>query len=345
MTRTIVFLAALALTVLMASAGCTDSGQERTVLTVVPAGSLLSPLEEVEAAFEDRHPNIDVRLEGHGSIQAIRQVTDLHRAIDVVAVADASLIPDMMYIPMSEGEGNYTDWYVPFAANEIVIAYTDRSAGADEITAENWYRILARPDVRVGFSNPMLDACGYRALMVTALAEEHYGEPGLFGAIIGGSFDPPLTPASVDGMTVITLPERMRPADEKVAIRDGSIYLLSLLDAGGVDYAFEYRSVAEEHGLRWIDLPAEINLGSAAHADDYGKVHVTLGFQRFRSIGSERIGQPIVYAVTVPESAPHPEEARMFVDFALDAFREGGAGWPRPIGTEASAATAYHATN
>ncbi|MDV2481730.1 tungstate ABC transporter substrate-binding protein WtpA [Methanoculleus sp. Wushi-C6] len=345
MTRPAALLTALALTVLMVSAGCTGTGQERTVLTVVPAGSLLSPLEEIEAAFEDRHPDIDVRLEGHGSIQAIRQVTDLKRPIDVVAVADASLIPDMMYIPMGDGEGNYTDWYIPFAENEIVIACTGRSAGADEITPENWHRVLSRPDVRVGFSNPMLDACGYRALMVTALAEEYYDEPGLFRAIIGNSFDPPLTPARVDGMTTLALPERMRPADGKVAIRDGSIYLLSLLDSGGIDYAFEYKSVAEEHGLRWIDLPAGINLGSAAHADDYRKVHVTLGFERFRSIGSERVGQPIVYAVTIPATAPHPDEARIFMEFALDAFREGGTGWPRPMETGAGAATAYHATD
>jgi molybdate/tungstate transport system substrate-binding protein len=345
MTRPVVILALLALALLAVSGGCTDTGPERTVLTVVPAGSLLAPLEEIAAAFESRHPEIDVHIEGHGSIQAVRQVTDLERAIDVVAVADASLIPDMMYIPMSEGEGNYTDWYLPFAENEIVIAYTDRSAGADEITAENWYRVLARPDVRVGFSNPMLDACGYRALMVTALAGEHYGEPGLFEAIIGGAFDPPLVPARAEGITTIALPERMRPADEKVAIRDGSIYLLSPLDAGGIDYAFEYRSVAEEHGLRWIDLPPEINLGSAAHADDYRKVHVTLGFERFRSIGSERIGQPIVYAVTIPTNAPHPDEAQMFVDFLLDTFREGRAGWPVPVGEEPDAAIAYHATD
>ncbi len=345
MTRPAAFLAVLVLAIFAASAGCTETSPERTVLTVVPAGSLLLPLEEVEAAFEDQHPDIDVRVEGHGSIQAIRQVTDLGRPIDVVAVADASLIPDMMYIPMGEGEGNFTDWYVSFAENEMVIAYTDRSTGADEITSENWYHILARPDVRVGFSNPMLDACGYRALMVTALAEDHYDEPGLFEAIIGGSFDPPLTPDHREGVTTITLPERMRPAEKKVAIRDGSIYLLSLLDAGGIDYAFEYRSVAEGHGLRWIDLPPEINLGSAAHADDYRKVQVTLGFQRFQSIGSERIGQSIVYAITVPENAPHPDEARMFVDFLLNAFQEGRAGWPAPMGAGPGAAMAYHATD
>ena len=332
-------IAVLALAVLAASAGCTDPGPERTTLMVIPAGSLLYPLEDIEAAFESQHPDIDVRIEGHGSIQAIRQVTDLGREVDVVAVADASLIPDMMYTPMGEGKENYTDWYVSFAGNEVVIAYTDRSSGADEITAGNWYRVLARPDVRVGFSNPMLDACGYRAIMVTALAQEHYGEPGLFGAVIGGSFDPPIAAVSVDGVTTITLPERMRPADEKVAIRDGSIYLLSLLDAGGIDYAFEYRSVAEEHGFRWIDLPPEINLGSAENADDYRKVHVTLGFQRFRSVGSERVGQPIVYAMTIPANAPHPGEAGMFVDFVLEAFQEGRPGWPGP-----ETATVYHAT-
>ncbi|WP_250988289.1 tungstate ABC transporter substrate-binding protein WtpA [Methanoculleus oceani] len=345
MTRQAVILAMFALVVLATAAGCTDTEPERTVLTVVPAGSLLHPLEEIEAAFESRHPDIDVRLEGHGSIQAVRQVTDLGREIDVVAVADASLIPDMMYVPMTEGGENYTDWYVPFAGNEIVIAYTDRSVGAKEITAENWYRVLARPDVRVGFSNPMLDACGYRALMVTALGEEYYGEPDLFEAIIGSSFDPPLAPVRAGGVTMIALPELMRPADEKVAIRDGSIYLLSLLDAGGIDYAFEYRSVAEEHGLRWIDLPPGIDLSSAERTDDYRKVRVTLGFQRFGSIGSERIGQPIVYAVTVPRNAPHPEEARMFVDFVLAAFYEERPGWPTPMGQEPGAATVYHATD
>ncbi|MDI6867186.1 tungstate ABC transporter substrate-binding protein WtpA [Methanoculleus sp.] len=335
MTRGVALLAVIGLLVILAStAGCMGSDQERTVLKVVPAGSLLYPFEQIEAEFESQHPEIDVQLEGHGSIQAIRQVTDLGRPIDVVAVADASLIPDMMYIPMGEGEENYTDWYIPFAENEIVIAYTDRSKGADEITPENWYHILARPDVRVGFSNPMLDSCGYRALMVTALAEDYYNEPGLFEAIIGGAFNPPIRPFVSDGMTTITLPERMRPATEKVAIRDGSIYLLSLLDAGGIDYAFEYRSVAEEHGLHWIDLPPEIDLGSAEHAGYYRTVRVNLGFQRFQSIGSERIGQPIVYAITVPRNAPHPKEAHMFVEFVLEAFREERPGWPDPLSPE-----------
>jgi molybdate/tungstate transport system substrate-binding protein len=55
--------------------------------------------------------------------------------VDLIAVADASLIPDMMYRPMEGGEGNCTDWYIPFATNRMVIAYTGQSAYADEITS------------------------------------------------------------------------------------------------------------------------------------------------------------------------------------------------------------------
>ncbi len=325
------FLAVLALVTLAVASGCTNAEQEPVVLEVVPAGSLLYPFESIETIYEDRHPGIDVRLEGHGSIQAVRQVTDLHREIDVVAVADASLIPDMMYVPMEDGSGNYTDMYTPFATNEMVIAYTDRSAYAGEITAENWYTILARPEVRVGFSNPMLDACGYRALMVTALAQRHYNAPGLFGAIIGDAFDPPLAVAEADGVRTITLPTLMKPASEKVAVRDGSIYLLSLLDAGGIDYAFEYRSVADEHGLSRIDLPPEIDLGDAAFADTYRTVAVQLGFRRFGSIGDTRIGQPIVYAITVPANAPHSAEAQAFVDLVVNEFAAERHGWPEPL--------------
>ena len=103
----------------------------------------------------------------------------------------------------------------------------------------------------------------------------------------------------------VRLPEVLRPSDGKLVIRDGSIFVLSHLEAGGIDYAFEYRSVAEGHDLRWINLPPEIDLSSPDFADEYGKVRVILGFQRFSAIGQDRKGQPIVYAVTIPKNAPN----------------------------------------
>ncbi|QSZ66551.1 tungstate ABC transporter substrate-binding protein WtpA [Methanofollis aquaemaris] len=314
------------------AAGCTGGDNTPTTLRVVPAGSLLLPMEEVEVGFEASHPGVDVQIEGHGSIQCVRQVTDLHRDIDVVVVADEALIPDMMYRSMKEGEGNYTDSYTPFATNQMVVAYTNHSLYADEITSENWYEVLARPDVVVGISNPMLDAAGYRSLMVTTLAEDYYGNDSIYDAILGDHLKPALEVSQEGSVTVITLPEVLKAEGEMVRVRDGSIYLLSLLDAGGVDYAFEYLSVAEGHGLQYVTLPTEIDLSSAAYADDYEKAVVKLGFQRFGSIGSERVGNPIVYAATVPNTAPHPNLAREFMDYMIVRFSEGpGEGWPSPL--------------
>lgn len=315
---------------LVLAAGCVGDG-EQVVLKVVPAGSLLLPLESVEAGFEAAHPDVDVQIEGHGSIQCVRQVTDLHREVDLVAVADESLIPDMMYRPMEEGQGNYTDSYTSFATNRMVVAYTDASRYADEITAENWYEILARPDTVVGISNPMLDAAGYRSLMVTTLAEDYYQDETIFSRILGDHLRPNVTVIREGTTTTIVLPEVLKQEGGKVRIRDGSIYLLSLLDAGGVDYAFEYLSVARAHGLRYVSLPPEIDLSSADHADNYRRVVVDLGFQRFASIGSQRVGSPIVYAATVPANAPHPELAREFMDYMIGEFGKGYEEWPDPL--------------
>jgi molybdate/tungstate transport system substrate-binding protein len=325
-------LAVLVCFSLILAAGCVEEPtQERITLTVIPAGSLLGPFAIIEEEFEALHPEVDVEVEGHGSIQAVRQVTDLHREVDVVAVADESLIPDMMYRPMEETDAFYADEYTRIGTNEVVIAYTNQSLYAGEIDSANWYEVLARPDVRIGFSNPVLDACGYRTFMVAVLAEDHYGREGLFDALIGDHLQSPATTTTEDGITHVALPEFLKPSDDKLAIRDGSIYLLSLLEAGGIDYAFEYKSVAIEHGLNWVDLPPEVDLGSGELADRYGTVEVKLSFARFSSLGDERQGRPIVYAITVPTSAPHPEMAQEFVAFVEERFAEGRESWPAPM--------------
>jgi molybdate/tungstate transport system substrate-binding protein len=327
-------LIALVLIILICgSSGCvvSEKPRDKTILKVVPAGSLLQPFAEVEKAFEAQHPDVDVQVEGHGSIQAIRQVTDLHRPIDVVAVADASLIPDLMFRKDPQTGINFTDTYTPFATNAMVIAFTNKSRYADQITPENWYLILSQPDVRVGISNPMLDAAGYRSIMVARLTDTYYRNTTLFSTLIGSHFTPPLVVQEMNETAIISLPEVLRPSDEKLVIRDGSIFVLSQLEAGGIDYAFEYRSVAEGHDLRWVRLPPEIDLSSPDFADDYNKVQIILGFQRFSAIGQERIGQPIVYAVTIPNSAPNKKLAEEFADLVIQMEKTGGKGWPVPL--------------
>ncbi len=56
-----------------------------------------------------------------------------------------------------------------------------------------------------------------------------------------------------------------------------------------------------------------------------------------------RFGGSSTYAFAIPANATFPGETRMFVDYVLDAFREGRPGWPTPMKQEPGAAMAYHA--
>ena len=130
------------------------------------AGSLSVPFEEMEKRFESMYPEIDVLREAAGSQKCARMITELEKPCDIMASADYKVI-DKLLIP------DYAGWNIRFATNQLVLCYTDMSRYADEVNEENWYEVLQYPDVVWGHSDPNLDPCGYRSLMVMQLAEKH----------------------------------------------------------------------------------------------------------------------------------------------------------------------------
>ena len=299
--------------------------REPAVLRVFCAGSLILPFSDIEKAFEAANPEIDVQTEFHGSIQVMRHVTDLHEAIDVVATADRALIPMLMYATDDPDSGlPYASWYLHFAGNRIGLAYTAQSRGAAELSAENWYDILADPDVRLGLSDARIDPAGYRTLMALRLAEMYYEQPGIFQNLLGDKFSYPIGMFKEAGYTEITVPEILEPKlDSNLALRGASIQLVALLQSGDLDYAFEYESVIRQHGLELLELPDAVNLGSAAQADAYRQLEVKLDFQRFASVKPVFRGDPIGYGITIPSNAPKPEAAERYIQFL---FSEEGRG-------------------
>ncbi|WP_062399369.1 tungstate ABC transporter substrate-binding protein WtpA [Methanogenium cariaci] len=173
----------------------TAAAEEKITLTVYQAGSLTSPMEAMEKAFEAEHQNVDVQLHPAGSTKLAKEITELDAVADVYASADYSLIPNMM-IP------DYASWYVTFAKNRMVLCYTNKSNFADEVTADNWYEILARDGVTWGFSDPNLDPpCGYRSLMVIMLAEFNYNDAMIFDNLVGEYSQ--IYPTVADGVVTI----------------------------------------------------------------------------------------------------------------------------------------------
>ncbi len=298
---------------------CALSPGEKTQLRVLLAGSLIVPFDDLEAAFEAKHPDVDVLIDAHGSIQCVRHVTELEELADIVAVADYALLPMLMYETKDPETGQpYATWTLQFATNRLGIAYTPQSAHADEISAENWYEILSQPDVLLGLSDPRFDACGYRGLMLAQLAGSHYGGQDIFADLFGSRFTQPIRIQTRGDVSIILVPEVLQPEkDSGLVMRGSSVRLLALLQSGDLDYAFEYESVARQHGLEFLPLPPEIDLSDKVYQDNYERVRVSLDFQRFASVNPEFEGHAIAYGLTIPANAPHPDLAVEFIQFLV----------------------------
>ena len=64
------------------------SGKDESRVIIFHAGSLSVPLKQMEKAYEEQNPGIDIRLEGAGSVACARKITDLNRECDIMASAD-----------------------------------------------------------------------------------------------------------------------------------------------------------------------------------------------------------------------------------------------------------------
>ena len=299
------------------------TARSRVPLVVFAAGSLIIPFDALEKTFEQQYPHVDVRAEYHGSIQCIRHATDLHHEIDVIATADASLVPMLMYaVNVPETSQPYAEWYIRFASNRIALAYTTNSSHADEVNADNWTEVVAQPGVRMGLSDPRFDALGYRVLMIFALAQEVYEQPALFKETFGRSFTTPVTLFWDEDVATITVPEIVETRPETgLVLRGASIQLIAPLQSGDLDYAFEYESVIRQHGLEMVPLPDALNLRVEAMEETYARAQVNLDFRRFASVKPQFQGERIGYGITIPSNAKHAEEAALFIAFLL---RPGG---------------------
>ena len=272
---------ALLFTSLACARPCEAAAVSRADTVVVfAAASLAVPIRAALDSFARRTGTV-VQQENGASLELARRITELGRVPDVIALADQEVFPQLL-VPRA------ASWYVRFARNRMVVAFTGRSTGAAQLTAEHWHRVLSRPDVRVGRSDPRLAPAGYRTLLLYRLAEGYYRVPGLASR----------------------LEARTPPA----LMRGNASELVALLQAGELDYIIDYESLARSNRLRFVTLPPAIDLGDPARASEYARASVRVARRTDTTIYR---GAPIVYAATVPRGAPHPSAGQRFLRYLL----------------------------
>ena len=271
----------VALVVAVSGCGRADVASEGP-LVVFTAGSLARPMRAALDSFAAA-TGVRYELESAGSLETARKLTELGKIPDVIALADEDVFPKVL-IP------THATWFVRFAENRIVLAYTDRSRFAAEIDSTNWWRVLQRPGLEIGRSNPDLDPAGYRTLMVFQLAERLYAQTGLAAAL-------------------------ERSADRR-NMRPKEIELVALLESGDLDYAWFYESMARASGVRYVQLPASIDLSNADSAASYAEATVrVIGASAGETVVMR--GAPIRYAFSIPLQAEHSALGERFAAYLL----------------------------
>jgi len=267
----------------LAVTGCRNNSRTRQII-IFHAGSLSVPFKQLSDEYEKRNPGIRILLEPAGSLVCARKITELKKPCDIIASADY-LVIDELIVP------EYASWSIRFATNELVIAFQEKSKYSSEIDSSNWMDILLRDDVTYARSDPDSDPCGYRSVLAFKLAEKYYDMEGL---------------------------ESRLTSKDRDYIRPKEVDLVALVEANAVDYMFQYKSVAIQHNLKYIELPDYINLGNPSLNDYYHSVSLDV---KGNSPDSKiRVfGDYINYSLSVLTDAVSKSEAIDFVSLILSS--------------------------
>lgn len=231
-------LAALSGGLAASTAGCVSLG-------VAGRGGRETPVEILAAGSLQRTlgeglraaVDVPITVEAHGSVTAARLVASGRRDPDVLALADTALFESLLDAP----------WYATIATNALAVAHADRPAARSIASVPRWYEPIVAGEVSLGRTDPALDPLGYRTVLAFDLGEELYDRPGLREELLDAAGIYPETS------------------------------LVSRLEAGVVDAAVVYRSMAVERDYPTVDLPAAIDLGDPTRSYDAARYELDEG--------------------------------------------------------------------
>lgn len=259
---------------------------DSNIVNVLYAGSLISVMEtSLGPSFSDLEHEFNG--EGHGAVQNANMVLDGQRFPDVFI--SAGIIPIKM---LFENDPPLASWFLPFASDEMVIAYNPDSDFVDEFERARqgiipWYNVLSIPEVKFIRTDPELNPKGYYMIITAKLADIFYNNASISQNILRGERNP----------------LQIQPEET----------LITLLETGEIDAVEAYRHEAVEKGLPFIILPQQINLGDTDYTEYYKQVNYTL------NSGRTIYGEPIVFALTIPSTVKNIDGAINFIEFILSS--------------------------
>jgi molybdate/tungstate transport system substrate-binding protein len=206
-------------------AGQTIAGQ---TIDVLYAGSLVNLMERGIGPAFDKASGDRFRGYAGGSKLLANEIKGKLRRADIFI----SAVPQVNRSLMGSANGDWVRWYITFAQSPLVIGYNAKSAFAADFRKELWYKVLSKPGIRIGRTDPKLDPKGALTLALMQKAEAFYKMPGLAQRILGAADNP----------------RQIFPEET----------LVGRLQSGQLDAGFFYSSETADDNIPAVPLPAAV---------------------------------------------------------------------------------------
>jgi molybdate/tungstate transport system substrate-binding protein len=254
-----------------------------------------SAVKDLARLFEEEYPHVKVVDKSGGSRKYSQKIVNHNKDCDIFISSDFKVIKNMLMPTKAK-------WFLEFANDELVIAYTSHSSYADSISSENWYRILLSNKVHFGRCDPDNAPIGYRTVLCIKLAEKYYGQEGIKDQLL---------------------------FKDKKFIKASEMEVISKLQKQKIDYLFTYKSVAIEKQLKFIELPEQISLKSKAYESYYAMVSMKVSANNPGEYIIQH-GAPIRFGLCQINDSPNPNAAEAFLRFfmqknhGIEVFQKNG---------------------
>ena len=271
-------------------------------LSILGAGTLNSLFPELATALVNETPGVSAPVAAQtyeGSLDVSTAITSLDAKVDVAALADYRLIPQLL-------EPNYASYEIVFGSTPEVLAYNASLPAFTGINETNWAEKLVTDvnthgNAPLGVWNASSDPNGYNEIFSLQLQGLLYNSsPTLFYDTFysGGAHAPAVA----------------NPLTTKV---EHEAQAALLLKSGIVSAIITYRSYAVVNDLTYVSFNPIVGLeaNNSSALADYSETNTTI----YTSTGgTTTVGAaPVLFAVTVPSNAPNAAVGAAFVHLLL----------------------------
>lgn len=232
-------------------------------------------MEKFKDGFQKQNPGVNVILQKGAGPQQVQQLYSGNDTADILILSDDRLA-------RSSVQTLYQSTPTDFMADEIAIIAGKNAKYFDELTLRYWNTFLLRPDVKVGIPDANQSYAGMRVPLVWKLAETWVHQMSLYETLTA-----------------------------KLKSSQGPPSVISALQSGDLDYAFDYATQGKQTRLRVFRLFKYYNLGDASLANFYKSAVIETADKKLL------YGEPIIYSIGCIKKSKNQITAQAFVDYVV----------------------------